>query len=159
MITWKVDTLQKTIRYFALVVGIAFTFAGIAGFLPAITPPASTDAPPLHVHTSYGYLLGLFPVNILHNIFHFGVGLFGLAAYCRFSGALLFTRFLAITLGILTLMGLIPGLNTAFGYFPLYGHAIWLHGIEALAAFYLGFLSPGLTSRESKQNKRDILHK
>lgn len=142
MIAQNAGMLNKITRYFALVVGIAFTFAGVAGFLPSLTPPAPADALPLHVHTSYGYLLGLFPVNILHNIFHFGVGLFGLAAYRRFSSALLFARFLAIALGILTLMGLVPGLNTAFGLFPLYGHAIWLHGIEAIAAFYLGFLSP-----------------
>jgi hypothetical protein len=23
---------------------------------------------------------------------------------------------------------------------PIYGHAIWLHGVEALVAFYIGFL-------------------
>lgn len=143
------DTLHKATRYFALVVGVAFTFAGVGGFIPGITQPPPADALPLHLHTSYGYLLGLFPVNILHNLFHFGVGLFGLAAYRRFSSALLFARFLAVALGILTLMGFVPGLNTTFGYFPLFGHAIWLHGAEAAVAFYLGFLTKSGESAKS----------
>ena len=152
MTTQNADTLYKATRYFALVVGVAFTFAGVGGFIPGITQPPPSDALPLHLHTSYGYLLGLFPVNILHNLFHFGVGLFGLAACRQFSSALLFARFLAIALGILTLMGFIPGLNTTFGYFPLFGHAIWLHGLEAVAAFYLGFLSPVSMPGKSAKN-------
>ena len=152
MTTQNTDILHKVTRYFALIVGIAFTFAGVGGFIPGITQPAPSDALPLHVHTSYGYLLGLFPINILHNFFHFGVGLFGLAAYRRFSSALLFARFLAVTLGILTIMGFFPSLNTTFGFLPLYGHAIWLHGIEALVALYLGFLSPVSRPREFAKN-------
>jgi hypothetical protein len=153
MVTQNADGLYKGTRYFALVVGIAFTFAGIGGFVPGITQPPPADALPLHVHMSYGYLLGLFPINILHNLFHFCVGLLGLAAYRKFSTALLFARGLAIVLGILTLMGFVPGLNTTFGFFPLYGHAIWLHGIEAVAALYLGFLSPVSMLGESAKNK------
>jgi len=152
MAAQNADTLQKITRYFALVIGIAFTFAGVGGFVPGLTQPPPADALPLHIHTSYGYLLGLFPVNILHNIFHFGVGLFGLAAYRQYSSSLLFARFLAIALGILTLMGFVPGFNTTFGYFPLYGHAIWLHGIEAVVAFYLGFLAQGSKFTEAAQN-------
>ena len=133
--------LDRLTRYFALLIGVAFTLAGIGGFIPGITSPIATDAPPLMVPMSYGYLLGLFPVNVLHNLFHFGVGVYGLMAYRHFESARLFARFLAVTLGVLTLMGLVPGLNITFGLLPLYGHAIWLHGLEAVVATYLGFLA------------------
>ncbi|HSK88718.1 MAG TPA: DUF4383 domain-containing protein, partial [Anaerolineales bacterium] len=65
------DSVIRFTRYFALVVGAAFTMAGIAGFLPWFTTHPPADAPHLTVSTGYGLLLGLFPVNIIHNIFHF----------------------------------------------------------------------------------------
>ena len=40
----------------------------------------------------------------------------------------------------LTLMGLLPGLDTLFGLAPLFGHDVWLHGVEALAAGYVGWV-------------------
>jgi hypothetical protein len=133
------DFFIPATRTFALLVGIAFTMAGIAGFLPMFTQAPPTDAPHLHLETSYGLLLGLFPVNILHNLFHFGTGIFGLAAFRTYSLARLFSRFLGVTLALFTLMGIVPQLNTTFGLLPLYGHDIWLHGIEAVIGLYLGF--------------------
>ena len=135
------DSLTGFTRYFALVVGAAFTLAGVAGFIPFFTPHAPADAPHLLVDTSYGLLLGLFPVNIIHNLFHFAVGVMGLLAFRSYPSSLQFSRFLGITLAILTLMGMIPALNTGFGLWPLYGHDIWLHGLEAVIGIYLGFFA------------------
>ena len=134
-------SLATLTRHFALVVGTAFTLAGIAGFIPFFTPHVPPDAPHLLVDTSYGLLIGLFPVNITHNIFHFSVGVAGLLAFRSYPSALRFSRFLGITLTVLTMMGLIPALNTGFGIWPLYGHDIWLHGIEAIIGLYLGFFA------------------
>jgi hypothetical protein len=135
------DSLTRFTRTFALVVGAAFTLAGIAGFLPWFTTHPPDDAPHLIMDTSYGLLLGLFPVNLIHNIFHFGVGIMGLLAFRTFPSALRFSRFLGIALAVLTLMGLVPALQTGFGLWPLYGHDIWLHGIEAVIGIYLGFFA------------------
>ena len=135
------ESLIGFTRYFALVVGVAFTLAGIAGFLPFFTPHAPPEAPHLIVETSYGLLLGLFPVNIIHNLFHFGVGMMGVLAFRSYPSALQFSRFLGVALGVLTVMGLIPPLSTGFGLWPLYGHDIWLHGLEAVIGVYLGFFT------------------
>lgn len=135
------DSLTTVTCYFALVVGAAFTLAGIAGFFPFFTPHPPPGAPHLIVDTGYGLLLGLFPVNIIHNLFHFGVGLLGMLAFRSYASSVQFSRFLGITLGVLTLMGMIPALNTGFGLWPLYGHDIWLHGIEAVIGIYLGFFA------------------
>jgi len=133
-------TLAMT-RYFTLFVGVAFLAAGIAGFIPFLTPPVPADAPSLTIDANYGLLLGLFPVNLVHNIFHFSVGVFGVLSFREYPAARRFCRFLGVTLAILTLMGIIPLLNVGFGVWPLYGHAIWLHGIEALIGIYLGFFA------------------
>ena len=128
-------------RYFSLIVGAAFTLAGIAGFIPFFTPDAPPDAPHLLIDTSYGLLIGLFPVNIIHNLFHFSMGVAGLLAFRSYPSALQYSRFIGIALSILTVMGLVPALNTGFGLWPLYGHDIWLHGIEAIVGIYLGFFA------------------
>lgn len=135
------DSLTVFTRYFALIVGGAFTLAGIAGFLPFFTAHPSPEAPQLTVNTSYGLLLGLFPVNIIHNLFHFGWGVSGLLASRAYPSALTFSRYFGVTLAVLTLMGLTPELRTGFGLMPLYGHDIWLHGIEAVIGIYLGFFA------------------
>ncbi|MDQ2693363.1 MAG: DUF4383 domain-containing protein [Chloroflexota bacterium] len=135
------DSLNLFTRGFVLVVGIAFTAAGIAGFLPFFTPHVSPDAPHLIVSTGYGLLLGLFPVNIVHNLFHFGWGVAGIFASRTYPSALKFSRYFGVTLAVLTVMGLLPALRTGFGFMPLYGHDIWLHGLEAVVAIYLGFFT------------------
>jgi hypothetical protein len=135
------SSLIRFTRYFVLVVGAAFIAAGVAGFLPFFTVHPAADAPHLLVDTSYGLLLGLFPVNIIHNLFHFGMGVLGVLAFRSYSSALQFSRFLGITLGVLTIMGLIPALQTGFGLWPLYSHDIWLHGIESAIGIYLGFIA------------------
>ena len=51
------ESLIGFTRYFALVVGVAFILAGIAGFLPLFTPHAPPEAPHLIVDANYGLLL------------------------------------------------------------------------------------------------------
>jgi hypothetical protein len=143
MTTLLAEFKTKTlVEQYALLIGISFLLAGVGGFVPFVTTAPSLDSPQLIVGTSYGYLLGLFPVNIIHNIFHLSLSLAGFLAYRNPSSALLFSRFLTIVLGALAIMGLIPALQTLGGYVPVFGHAIWLHGIEAVIALYLGFIRP-----------------
>ncbi len=94
------------------------------------------------VDAGYGMLLGLLPVNILHNLFHLGSGILALVASRSFSNARLFARGLAVVYGLLTVLGLIPGLNTTFGLIPIYGLDVAYHGLLAAAAAYFGFVAP-----------------
>jgi hypothetical protein len=129
-------------RWLAVAFGVAFVAAGIAGFLPAFTHPMAGDAPPLRIDEAYGLLIGLYPVNAVHSAFHLTVGLLGIAAFVRPSWALAYVRGVAIALAVLTVMGLLPGPDLAFGLAPLFGHDVWLHGIEAFAAAYVGWAMP-----------------
>lgn len=120
--------------------GIAFVLAGIGGFLPLLTISPAEDAPHLHVSVSHGDLLGLFPINAIHNLFHLAIGGFGLYGWRNYQTARFFSQAFGISLTILTIFGLVPPLNTIFGLMPVYSHDIWLHGLEAIAGLYLGFV-------------------
>ena len=129
-----------TARTFALIIGIAFAAAGVLGFVPALLFPPPGDAPAVSVTPFYGYLLGLFPVNVLHSIVHLAIGALGIAAWRGMEGtAVTYARALAVVYAVLTVMGLIPGLKTVFGLIPIHGHDVWLHAATAAIAAYFGF--------------------
>jgi Domain of unknown function (DUF4383) len=137
--------MDMTARNFALVFGIAFIAAGILGFVPALISPPPADAPSLSVTSFYGYLLGLFPVNLMHNLAHLAIGAWGIAAARSFTGARMYAKGLAIIYGVLAVMGLIPALNTLFGLAPIHGHDVWLHAGTAIIAAYFGWFAAART--------------
>jgi len=130
-----------SIRAFASVAGILYLAAGILGFMPGITSAPPVDAPPLTVEHSYGYLLGLFPVNVLHNLLHIGIGVWGLLMASSVATARTFAMSIAAIYGLLTVMGVLPQTHTFFGFMPLFGHDIWLHAVTAFVAGYFGLFA------------------
>lgn len=50
-----------------------------------------------------------------------------------------FARSIAVFYGVLALMGMIPQLNTVFGWLPIQGNDIWLHAATATVAAYFGW--------------------
>lgn len=135
---WR--TLYMNTRYFSLVLGIVFLLIGIAGFIPGLLHgPGHTGD--VEVTQSFGLLMGLFPVNALHNVVHIAFGIWGIAAYRSYTGARGYSQAVAVIYAVLAVMGIIPGLNTTFGLVPLYGNDIWLHAVIAIAAAYFGFVA------------------
>jgi hypothetical protein len=106
---------------FALIAGIVYTLLGIAGIFPA----GLVD----------GYL-GLFPMNVPLGVLHLVIGVCGLAAAAQPRYGRIYARTIGVVLGLLGVMGLIAGLDSAFGLMPLHSHNIWLHlGTAAIAAY------------------------
>jgi hypothetical protein len=128
-----------TVQTFALGIAILYILVGLLGFVPAALSPAPSGSPSLAVAAGYGYLLSLFPVNVLHNLVHLGIGLWGISAYRSVTSAGRFARGLAWFYGGLAVMGLVPVLNTTFGLIPIFGHDIWLHALTATIAAYYGW--------------------
>jgi hypothetical protein len=128
-----------TSRGFARVTGIVFLAIGVLGFVPGLKSPPPVSAPHLALEGGYGLLLGLFPVNWVHNLVHLGIGIAGLASSKSMIDGRRFARALAVFYGALAVMGVIPGLNSTFGLIPLFGHDIWLHAVTAAIAAYFGF--------------------
>lgn len=139
---------------FALVFGIAFTLAGIIGMFPAALTPPPPEAPALSFNVLYGYLLGLFPVNVLHNAVHLVIGVAGLAAASAERHARLYARGLAVIYGALGVLGMLPGPNTLFGLLPLHGHDVWLHLGSAAIAAWFGWRAeiPVLSERDDRRD-------
>jgi hypothetical protein len=128
------------IRYFALVYGIAFLLTGIAGFVPGLLHNHDAENHGLTVTAGFGYLFGLFPVNVLHNVVHLLIGILGLVAFSGVIPARRYAQGVAIFYGVLTLLGLLPYGNTLFGLVPIFGYDILLHGAAAAVAAYFGFM-------------------
>ena len=128
------------IRTFAGVFGAIYLIVGILGFVPGLVQPAH-HAPALAVESNHGMLLGLFPVNLLHNVVHLLIGVWGLAASSNLPAARWYGRALAVFYGLLAVLGLFPATHTLFGLVPIHGHDVWLHAVSALVAGYFGFVA------------------
>src|SRR5687767_11328386 len=111
---------SMNIRSFAIIYGIVFLLAGVAGFIPGLLHPVPANAPPLVVSSGYGLILGLLPVNVLHNVVHLLFGVMGLAAFWNVFSARTYARIVAIAYGVLVVLGLLPATYTTFGLIPIY---------------------------------------
>ena len=134
---------------FALIFGIAYLAGGVLGLIPAALQPPPPDAPPTHFTLMYGYLLGLFPVNVLHSAVHLAIGVWGLSAWRSTTNALVFARVLAIFYGALAVMGIIPGMNTLFGALPI--------GVDALHRTPVRARDLGVTRGERHAEERVVI--
>ena len=128
------------LKTFSLIFGIVFLAVGILGFF-VLDPagPGSTGGN-LTMNHGEGVLLGLFPVNTLHNVAHLLFGVWGLLSAGSVGAARGYFRGVAIGYGLLTILGLIPQTSTLFGLLPLHGNDVWLHAVLALAGVYFGFI-------------------
>ena len=110
---------------FARVIGVVFVVIGVLGFIPQLVPD--------------GRLLGLFPVNAVHNIVHILLGVWGITAARTVAGAVAYSRGIAVIYGVLAVLGLIPATNTLFGLAPIHGMDVALHAVLAVIAAYFGW--------------------
>ncbi len=131
----------KAGQYFALITGIIFFLVGVMGFIPGFVKETTADMPGLSFTTGAGYLLGLFPINVLHNIVHLLVGILGIVASVTLGSTRLYSGALAIFYGVLTVMGLFPPTQSTLGLIPIFGNDVWLHGLTAAIATYFGFIA------------------
>ena len=109
--------------------GVVFLLVGVLGFVASgMNMDANIDTAPK--------LLGLFPVNAVHNVVHLIFGVWGLLAARTVQGAVSFARGAGAIYAILTICGyFIP---TTFGLIPIGGNDIWLHAIIAIVLLAVG---------------------
>ena len=126
-----------SIRTFAAVFGVVFLLAGLSGFVPGLSPEHMH--PDMVVTSESRLAVGLFPVNVLHNLVHSAFGIWGLLAARSVGGSFAYAKGVALTYALLTVLGLSQATNTIFGLVPIYGNDIWLHAGLAIVAAYFGF--------------------
>lgn len=128
--------------------GVVFLVVAVLGFLtPGGTGMEADPARAPHV-------LGLFPVNLLHNIVHLLFGLWGLAAARSWSGARTYGRAGAVIYLVLALLGFVS--PSGFGLVPLGGHDIWLHLVLAAGLAWIGFSGPATDPHAGTTSARAV---
>ena len=118
------------VKRVALVFGIIFLLVGILGLLaPGGRQMGADPAPHL--------LLGLFPVNVLHNIVHLAFGVWGLVASRSFSASKSYAQIGGVIYIVLAVAAFVS--PTTFGFIPIGGNNIWLHAALGVALAFFGF--------------------
>ncbi|MGH7637335.1 MAG: DUF4383 domain-containing protein [Gemmatimonadaceae bacterium] len=118
------------VKRVALVFGLVFLLIGILGLLAPGGRQMGADPAP-HM------LLGLFPVNLLHNIVHLLFGIWGLVASRSFSAAKSYAQIGGVIYIVLALAAFVS--PTTFGFIPIGGNDIWLHAVLGVALAFFGF--------------------
>lgn len=126
-------TLARTV---ALTLGAIYVVVGILGFIP----PFVMGMAPMEMPSASGNLIGIFPINALHNVVHLLIGgalLYGATAT---PTAILVSRAVGIVYVAVGLLG-IPFPN-GFGLLPLGGADILLHLATGAVLIAIGFAMP-----------------
>lgn len=121
---------MTTVQRAAQIFGGVFLLVGLLGF---VTSGMSMESDPARAP----HLLGLFPVNLLHNIVHLAFGAWGIAASRSFAGATTYARVGGVLYLLLAIVGFV--VPNGFGLVPLGGHDIWLHAVLGIALAAIGF--------------------
>lgn len=121
---------MTTVQRVTQVFGILFILIAILGF---VTSGGSMESDPAMAPK----LLGLFPVNVLHNLVHLAFGVWGVLAARSWGGAKSYCQIAGIIYIVLAAMGLVA--PTTFGLIPIGGNDIWLHALLGVVLAGVGF--------------------
>lgn len=129
-----------TVRTFAFAAGILYLALGVLGLGPPLLAWISNEGAALQTAGFDRNLLGIFAISFYSSLVHTATGAWGIAASRGPGGSRAYARTVAVIYAGLAVMGMIPALNTLYGFMPLYGSNVWLHGATALAAAIFGWL-------------------
>lgn len=117
-------------KLFAQIFGAALLLAGIAGFVPALTPD--------------GKLLGFFAVNAAHNLVHVATGVLALvAAAMGESWMRNFFRIFGVVYALVAVLGIYSGDRPLLGIVAHNTADMVLHFAVAAVALFVGFVGIG----------------
>ena len=132
MTSIRVERTSGTVQRVAMIFGVGFLLAAIAGFL--VTGLSAMDPNPATAPRA----LGLFPVNVVHNFIHLAFGVWGLLAARSYSGAKTYCQVGGVVYLLLVVMAFVS--PTTFGLVPIGGNDIWLHLLLGAPLAYFGFV-------------------
>lgn len=126
---------MTTVQRVAQVIGWVFVLVAVLGFF---TSGGSMEPDPVQAPR----ILGLFPVNLVHNLAHLLFGIWGIAAARDFASARSYCLIAGVAyLGLMALGFIAPSL---FGIMPIGSHDIWLHALLGIV-----LVGAGLSARSA----------
>jgi Domain of unknown function (DUF4383) len=123
-------------RMVAAVLGVVYVLVGVLGFLPGFV----SEGAPSGMPSASGSLIGIFPINALHNVVHLAIGAALLYGATATPAAILVSRVVGIVYALVGVAGLVA--PDGFGLLPLGGLDIGLHLATAAVLLYIGFAAP-----------------
>ena len=115
---------MDSVRKLAVIFGVAFIAAGIAGFIPGLV-------------TDGNLLLGIFEIDGMHNGVHLLSGIIALASATQFSYARLYFQVFGVIYTIVALLGFITDGNMMM-HMNMADNL--LHLVIGIASLYIGFV-------------------
>jgi hypothetical protein len=115
----------------ALVFGVIYLAAGVLGFLPFLGGS--------YTMTNHA-LLGIFNINLLHNLVHIVIGIAGLAAAASVANSRAFSQVVGVILLLLGVLGVFVA--NPLGLLYIGGLDIALHLVSGAVLAYFGFAAP-----------------
>ncbi len=119
-------TVQRAAQGF----GWAFLIVGVLGFFVS---RGSMESDPAMAPR----LLGLFPVNLFHNLVHVASGIAGIVASRTTVAAITYCKVFGVLYLLLVPLGLL--LPATGGIMPIGDHDVWLHALLGAGLAYFGF--------------------
>ncbi|AXB42177.1 DUF4383 domain-containing protein [Amycolatopsis albispora] len=120
------------VRIAALVLGLGYLLLGVLGFTVAEHPG---QVGPVHDNAVW-----IFSVSALQNVVHVAVGVLGLAAATRVTGARIYGMALFVAFTGLTAFGILASTaDTPGNVVNVNWASNWLHGLTALAGLAMWF--------------------
>jgi len=113
--------------------GVVFLLAGVLGFVPGIT--------------TNEMMLGIFHVNVSHNVVHLLSGAVALIAGLTSTAyARIYFRVFGVVYALVAALGFYVGNGMLLGLISNNMADVWLHAVIALVALWLGFMAKDKTA-------------
>jgi len=117
----------------AQIFGWVFIVVGVLGFVPIAMIGGTMGMQP-------SMMLGLFPVNVVHNLVHLAFGIWGIMAAKSAAGAVQYCKIGGVIYLLLGVIGFIAAIEVMLhGFVPLNGFNAWLHLVLGAVLAYFGF--------------------
>jgi Domain of unknown function (DUF4383) len=123
-------------RTVAAVFGAVYVLVGILGFIPGLV----TGSAPAGMESAEGNLLGIFPINAIHNVVHLAIGAALLYGSTSRPAALMVMKVVGVTYILVGLLGFVS--PDTFGLMPIGGNDIWLHLATGAILLAVAFMDP-----------------
>ncbi len=120
----------------ALVFGVLYLAVAILGFLPFFGG-SYTQTP--------NNLLGLVPINLLHNLVHLVIGVAGIAAASSWARSRNYLQIFGVVLLALGVVGIF--VNDPLGLVPIGGFDVAIHLVTGAILAYFGFAPQAAPAR------------